>query len=266
MTTAMTTNGHAAEYDNEKRALIKQTVAQDANDLELEFFLYNAQRFGLDPLARQIYFIKRKNKGTIQTGIDGFRLIADRTGAYAGNDDPVFTYDDSPFPVSATVTVWKIVQGQRCPFTATALWAEYKPDQDHMWRKMPHTMLAKCSEALALRKAFPANLSGLYAHEEMAQAGGNEPPGVVVDAEPADELFTDNRNSPPSAPTIDPDDLHEQWVTTCFDLLVEGHRVGVDVPQLRKGDIRKLTTPEISSAVQKLQKQILAATEGVVQP
>ena len=78
------------------------------------------------------------------------------------------------------MTVWRFVQGQRCAFAATARWAEYKPDaNDFMWKKMPHTMLAKCAEALALRKGFPKQLAGLYAKEEMEQAGGGERPGAA---------------------------------------------------------------------------------------
>lgn len=155
-----------------KLELIKRTVANGASSDELDLFLYQAKRAGLDPLARQIYFVKRKGRGTIQVGIDGLRLIADRTGLYAGNDDAVFENEDNGLPSRATVTVYKIVQGQRCPFSATARWQEYYPgdDQGFQWRRMPHVMLAKCAEALALRKAFPMELSGLYVHEEMEQA------------------------------------------------------------------------------------------------
>ena len=111
-------------YQAEQINLIKQTVAKGVTDLELKLFLYQAQRTGLDPLSKQIHAIKRKNNRTgidemaIQTGIDGYRLIADRTGKYAGSDDPVF--DDEKEPSKATVTVWKLVSGMRCPYTASA--------------------------------------------------------------------------------------------------------------------------------------------------
>lgn len=157
----------------EEIELIKKTVAVGASDLDLKMFLYTCKKTGLDPILRQIYWIKRGDKGTIQVGIDGYRLIADRTNRYAGNDAPTFDTVEGQFnPLSATVTVWKLVGGLRCPFTATALWSEYYPGdrQGDMWRKRPFGQLSKCAESLALRKAFPAELSGMYTHEEMEQA------------------------------------------------------------------------------------------------
>lgn len=178
MTTAMTAfEGTPAQIE-----LVKNTICRGATNDELAMFLYTAKRTGLDPLLRQIHAVKRWDKKlnretmAIQTGIDGLRLIADRTGLYAGNDEAVFEYlADNPagLPVKASVTVYKIVGGQRCAFTASARWAEYCPKagNDFMWLKMPHVMIGKCAEALALRKAFPAEIAGLYTHEEMAQAG-----------------------------------------------------------------------------------------------
>ncbi len=154
--------------------LIKRTYARGATDDELKLFLYQCEKRGLDPLSRQIYFQKRKTKDgdqmTVLTAIDGYRLIADRTGKYAGCDDA--TFDDEAKPSKATVTVYKMVGGMRCAFTASARWDEYYPGsgKGFLWDKMPHTMLAKCAEALALRKAFPEELGGIYTPEEMDQA------------------------------------------------------------------------------------------------
>lgn len=152
-------------------------------DEDLFYFLYVAKRTGLDPLVRQIYAVYRwdtrlgREKMTIQTGIDGMRLVAQRQGDYAGQDDAKYLPEDesTKYPVKATVTVYKFMQGTRVPFTATARWGEYvqldkqgKPMG--LWDKMPYLMLAKCAEALALRKAFPNELSGIYSEEEMAQS------------------------------------------------------------------------------------------------
>jgi len=161
-------------WDSAQLQLIKDTVAKGTTDNQLKLFLYTCHKTGLDPLAKQIHCIVRQTKNgptmSIQTAIDGYRLVADRSGQYAGNDDPI--YDDEKNPRKATVTVYKLVSGMRCGFTATARWDQYYPGdlQGFMWKKMPHLMLGKCAEALALRKAFPAELSGLYTNEEMQQA------------------------------------------------------------------------------------------------
>jgi phage recombination protein Bet len=162
--------------------LIKRTVANGATADELKLYLFDCQRQGVHPLDKLVHFTKRSGKYTPITSIDFMRIRAADTNEYAGSDDAVF--DMGPMGDTmraASVTVWRLVQGLRCAFTATARWAEYKPEQnDFMWKKMPHTMLAKCAEALALRKGFPRQLAGLYAKEEMDQAG--EPQGYVVEA------------------------------------------------------------------------------------
>lgn len=160
-----------------------------ALDVEIAAFLYQVARTGLDPMARQIYIVGRydrnaqRDKFTTQVGIDGYRLIADRTGLYAGSSDPLFDDDltqyqltktGRPNPTTATITVSKLLSnGAIATFTATALWDSYFPGDamGYMWKKFPMLMLSKVAEALALRKAFPAQLSGLMISEEMHQAG-----------------------------------------------------------------------------------------------
>lgn len=150
-------------------SLVKNTIAQGATEAELKLYLYDCQRQGVHPLDRMIHFTKRGDKYTPIASIDFLRARAETTGEYAGNDDPVF--DDEKNPQKATVTVYKIVNGQRCGFTASARWSQYFPGDKsgYMWKKMPHLMLGKCAEALALRKAFPKQFAGIYTSEEMAQ-------------------------------------------------------------------------------------------------
>lgn len=177
-------------YPREQINLIKNTVCKNASDSELKMFLYLAKKSGLDPFARQIHSVARWDQKlgvhvrTTQTGIDGYRLIAERTGKYAGNDDPVYKGEGKfgngkAYPLEAKVTVYKIIEGIKCAFTATARWDEYFPGekQGFMWGKMPFLMLGKCAESLALRKAFPNELSGLYTDEEMEQAGNSNQAG-----------------------------------------------------------------------------------------
>jgi phage recombination protein Bet len=154
------------DFTTDQIDLIKKQIAPNANDNELKLFLYQAKRTGLDPLTRQIYCIHRGDKMTIQTSIDGFRVIAERSGDYGGQDEPIFTEKDGKL-FSCKVTVYRFKGDIRYPASVgIAIMNEFNAGGP-VWQKMPHTMLSKCAEAVALRKAYPQDLSGLYTGDEM---------------------------------------------------------------------------------------------------
>jgi phage recombination protein Bet len=181
------TSSSLALWTPEQTQLIATTIAPGCSSDELRLFAYACQRTGLDPFSKQIYAIKRGGKMTIQAGIDGLRAIAERTGELDGShtewcgDDGQWSdvWISAKPPAAAKTTIWR--KGSSHPFTGVARFADYNAGQG-LWSKMPAAMIAKCSEALALRKAFPANLSGVYSTDEMEQA---EVQPVTVTAAPA---------------------------------------------------------------------------------
>ena len=164
-----------AHYTQDQIQLLKNTICKGISDDDFMIFGHICKRTGLDPFARQIYAVARGGKMTIQTGIDGYRLIAERTGRYAPGKGGTFAYDSNGKLLSATAYVKKqTADGTWHEVSATAFYSEYAqvfngvPSQ--FWAKMPHSQTLKCAEACALRKAFPAELSNLYTSEEMEQA------------------------------------------------------------------------------------------------
>ncbi len=179
-------------FDPEKIELMKRTIARGASEDELALFIEQCSRTGLDPFARQIYSVRRKQWNSqsrsyeeaqvIQVSIDGFRLIADRTHKYAGQVGPWWCGPDGEWvevwlsdepPSAARVGVMRHDFQQ--PLYAVALYKSYVQTNAYgepvsRWKTDPAGMLAKCAEALALRRAFPHELSGLYTTEEMGQA------------------------------------------------------------------------------------------------
>lgn len=194
---ALALDPHQTEWTEPQRAALAQLGIDDAPIGDQLTFLHQAQRTGLDPFARQIYMIRRwdaqsrGHKYTIQAGIDGLRVIAERTGRYEGRtpiswcgEDGVWRdvwLDKNRPPTAARVGVHK--KGFREPLSAIALFDEYaarKKDGDLMalWASKPAHMIGKVAEALALRAAFPHDLSGIYTPEEMDQDTPQAEPGV----------------------------------------------------------------------------------------
>lgn len=141
----------ALSLDADKVDLIKRTVAVGCSDNELQLFLHQCKRTGMDPLARQIYAIKIGGKLNIQVSIDGFRLIAERTGHYAGQLGPFWCGDDgqwrdvwvgSDSPAAAKVGVLR--HDFKEPLWAVARSAGYAQSSSPLWKKMPDLMIAKC--------------------------------------------------------------------------------------------------------------------------
>jgi phage recombination protein Bet len=153
--------------------LLKSTICKGATDDQLNLFIQVCSRTKLDPFSKQIYGIVSGGRLQIQVSIDGLRLIAERSGKYRGQVGPYFCGKDGNwtevwledgYPIACKVGVLHKDFDQPlfaiCKFTAYA-------QENHMWKKMPEQMIAKVAESLALRKAFPQDLSGIYSDTEM---------------------------------------------------------------------------------------------------
>lgn len=184
---------HPLEFSSDQVRILAETVAKGCDQNELAYFLQVAKLKKLDPFTGQIHVVKRwdsglgKEKMTVQTGIDGYRVIASRTNDLAGIDDAIYDSEEGEHPNWAKVTVYRYGRNdEKNPFTATARWGEYVQNvkdkgtgefrPNRMWKTMPYLMLGKVAEALALRKAFPDELSGMYTNEEMEQADSEGAP------------------------------------------------------------------------------------------
>lgn len=202
-------------WSPDEATILRDMFCPTATQSELKMFGMICGRTRLDPFSRQIYLVKRWNSqakrevAQAQTSIDGFRVIAERSGNYTGQLGPYWCgpdgawtdvwLDDKP-PAAARVAVLR--RDFKEPLWAVARWDSYvQTDKEgkvtRMWAKMPDLMLAKVAEALAIRRAFPNDVHGLYTAEEMAQAD-------VAEAAVAEARVHTEQGGAPAAPALPP--------------------------------------------------------------
>ena len=258
--TALTIAEDQTGFTDQQIAALRQIGLGANTQADVEVFFHQAKRSGLDPFRREIYMITRKTKNgpkaTIQTGIDGFYKIADRvtraTGGTWGIPETLWCgpngqwrdvwLEETP-PAAAKVTVER--NGSR--FTTVATSAEYNAGSP-MWQKMPARMIAKCAEALAIRRAFPDDLSGLYTSEEMAQAD-NQAPAPRPQAQPSQggsrlAQAMGQRPQPQQQPV---ESQPEPWQAQWAELKQALHQAGL-APETDRGDLWLAKLTELTGA------------------
>lgn len=181
-------------WTKEQMELITATIARGATPDELKLFLYRAKSLGLDPLKPgQIYFIKYgSNPGTVVVGIEGFRVKAAKTGKLAGVRREVIR-DEKGKCVGARCTVHR--HDWDHPAIEEVSLSEYDTSRGN-WKTMPETMIKKVAEAAALRMAFPDDLGGVYAEEEMEKVSRKVPGGTPEQPQLEDGIQEDGVEIP----------------------------------------------------------------------
>lgn len=253
------------EFTPDQIELIKNQVAPESTTDELKMFLYQAKRTGLDPLNRQIYFILRKTKNkdgnwtrkpTIQASIDGLRVVAERTGEYDGQTIAQWCGEngiwrdvwlDKEPPRASKIGVYR--KGFREPLYAVAIFSSYCQTDNNgnvigLWKKMPEVMISKVAEALALRKAFPQDLSGIYTTEEMEQIDNP----TSLNSETIIKI-KETTTLPPSPPTVASTDSNPPTVEE-GDIVADKQ----ETPLTPKSDVKEDLKIETTATTEKTEK------------
>lgn len=165
--------------------LIRKTVAQNATDDEFKTFMYLCETYNLDPLKKEIYFIKFAGRSTILTSRDGYLKIANLNQHFDGLEsdvvyqgDVLTKRDDGSLHIAYgpehLVFDKSKLTGAFCSVfrkdreKATTVFVsikEYYKKEAPIWQQYTNAMILKVAEAMALKRAFA--ISGLVTKEEI---------------------------------------------------------------------------------------------------
>lgn len=157
----------SVHFDERQRQIILDTCFNGAKPKEAQALMAIAEARGMNPLRQECWFVERGGKWAVQASIDWFRMRAEATGEYMGQDEPEYEYNKDGSIKLARVRMYR--KGWERPIVGIAHFSEFNAGSP-TWKKMPHVMIAKCAEAIAFRKGFPAHFAKVYIAEEMDQA------------------------------------------------------------------------------------------------
>ena len=141
---------------------------------EFNLFKVKCDDYKLSPLRNEIFLLDKFTEGKGRTfftcvGIAGLRRKAHESGEYTGSPAPTFNgyhLDKFPFGEKLRSCRYTVFRSSR-EYSYECFWDEYAPvPMNKMWEDKPFVMLAKVTEAMALRKAFE-QCNGLYIPEEL---------------------------------------------------------------------------------------------------
>lgn len=264
------TKQDVSHFTEKQMEILRNSICKGVSQEEFEVFIMACVKTKLDPFMKQIYAVPRKCKKsdgswgtsmTIQTGIDGYRLIAERTGCYAPGPESTYVIEDGKL-VSATAYIKKMTSdGTWHTVSASAHMDEYmqtftdrsgEKKPMGMWGTMPRTMLAKCAESIALRKAFPAEMSGIYTKEEMSQAESESDEEVKITETQAAEL---------DFILCDCDKNYRDWFVNMIEKNFKSRNI-YDIPATKYPSLLEKAKERMEAYHKKQQEESLVAQEA----
>jgi phage recombination protein Bet len=206
------------KYTQEQIDLIKSQIAKGATDDELKMFTTLAEKYGLDPMLKEIWFIKQAKKTQINgkweykrtktgeidytgadtliyTSRDGYLKIAQRDENFKGiismavHEGDHFEIDAEHYKVThkfglkrgKIIGAWsKVDHAKRSPVIVFVNFSEYYSEKSTTWKQYPTAMIIKVAEVFALKRQF--GISGLVTREEMSHTIQDEP--EIIDITP----------------------------------------------------------------------------------
>lgn len=230
--------------ETELMQVLQSSLYPGASPASIKMVLGYCKASGLDPMQKPVHIVPmwdgkaKQMRDVVMPGIGLYRTQAARTGEHVGTDEPVFgpmvEFDLSGFKITVPewckVTVYRLVEGQKCAYTAIEYWTENYATSgkdstapNAMWKKRSRGQIAKCAEAQALRKGFP-EVGNQPTAEEMEGKALNE-----YDVDVSTGEITPQKQAARQEPVTWPDDKFAAQVPRWSKAVAEGIKTADEI-------------------------------------